>query len=113
MCYSRRQFKRRCKNYSPARVEHENFYTVSAIDNNDDFAYFSNYGDSENNGTPIDFAAPGVGIESTWKDGGYNTISATSMAAPHVAGLLLLGNIQSDGTAKGDKDGSPDLIAEH
>ncbi|MEK7516900.1 MAG: S8 family serine peptidase [Patescibacteria group bacterium] len=35
----------------------------------------------------VEFAAPGVLVESAWKDGGYRTISGTSMATPHVTGL--------------------------
>ena len=71
-------------NYSPARVEHGNVYTNCLI-------YWSNFG------TAIEFAAPGVGILSTKKGGGTTTMSGTSMSAPHVAGLLLLGNVNSDG----------------
>lgn len=93
-------------NHSPARANHPNIYTVSAMDINDNFASFSNFGNP-----PIEFCAPGVSIKSTWKNGGYNTISGTSMASPHVCGLLLLGAITADGTVNGDPDGNPDSIA--
>ncbi len=95
-------------NYSPARVNGSTIFTVSAIDVNDVFASFSNWANP-----PIDYAAPGVSILSLWKDGGTNTISGTSMATPHVCGLLLLGSIQADGTAINDPDGNPDPIAHY
>ena len=75
------------------------------MDVNDDWAYFSNYGNP-----PVDYCAPGVAIFSTWKSGGYNTISGTSMAAPHAAGVLLLGNASTDGTVNGDPDNNADPI---
>lgn len=94
-------------NYSPARVEYNNVWTVSAIDDTDTFASFSNYGNP-----PIEYAAPGVDILSLWYGGGTDTISGTSMASPHVAGVLLAtgGNASTNGTAIGDPDGDADPI---
>lgn len=70
-------------NHSPARANDPNIYTIAASDSDNSFASFSNYGPE------VDYCAPGVSVESTWKNGGYNTISGTSMAAPHAAGVLL------------------------
>ncbi|AHM59789.1 peptidase s8 and s53 subtilisin kexin sedolisin [Flammeovirgaceae bacterium 311] len=92
-------------NHSPARANGTNVYTISAMNSDNRWASFSNFGNP-----PVDYCAPGVSINSTWKDGGYNTISGTSMAAPHAAGVLLLGAFTTDGTVIGDPDGNPDGI---
>ena len=90
---------------SPASANGPNIYTISAMSQGDNWASFSNYGNP-----PVDFCEPGVAITSTWKGGGYNTISGTSMASPHACGLLLLGNLSNGGTVSGDPDGQADTI---
>uniref|UniRef100_UPI0032176AD3 S8 family serine peptidase n=1 Tax=uncultured Draconibacterium sp. TaxID=1573823 RepID=UPI0032176AD3 len=93
-----------CYFYSPAHNEGTNIYTISACDINDNWAYFSNYG------TPVDYCEPGYSIYSTYKDGGYATLSGTSMAAPHMAGILLWGTPAEEGTVNNDPDNNADPI---
>ncbi|OAA61421.1 alkaline serine protease [Cordyceps fumosorosea ARSEF 2679] len=66
---------------------------VGATTRVDARAYFSNYGPC------VDVHAPGVEITSTWLNGGTNTISGTSMAAPHVAGIAA--GLMANGVVNG------------
>ena len=76
-------------NYSPASASNNepDIFAIGAFDKKDQSAYFSNYGGPNN---LVDYFMPGVAVKSTWKDGNYKTISGTSMAAPHYAGLVAL-----------------------
>lgn len=71
-------------NYSPAASKKA--ITVGASSKKDKMAYFSNVGPC------VDIFAPGMDITSSWigSPKAVNTISGTSMASPHVAGVLAL-----------------------
>lgn len=108
-------------NFSPAAFD--NVLTVSALadfdgapggngsptcrsDQDDTLADFSNWGSA------VDIAAPGVCIRSTYpvEQGGYGTISGTSMASPHAAGALaILASADNPGNAS-DVDALYDAV---
>lgn len=106
-------------NRSPASAA--NVTSVAASDSSDARASFSNYGSCTH------LYAPGVSITSAWLNGGTNTISGTSMASPHVAGVgalykaangdasfstirsWLTGNASS-GVITGNRTGTPNLL---
>ena len=105
-------------NYSPARAS--SAITVGSTAQGDSRSSFSNWGNC------VDIFAPGSDITSTSMSGGATTMSGTSMASPHVAGvaaLYLADNpnaspsqveqaLESNATsnAVGNPNGSPNLL---
>ncbi|CAJ0542787.1 Ff.00g002530.m01.CDS01 [Fusarium sp. VM40] len=107
---------------SPANAP--NALTVAAVDSSWRTASFTNYG------AGVDIFGPGVNILSTWigSTSATNTISGTSMACPHVAGLALylqvleglttpaavtnrIKALGTSGRVTGSLSGSPNLVA--
>jgi subtilisin family serine protease len=64
--------------------------TVGAVDRDDRLADFSSRGPTPDGRTKPDVVAPGVDILSALPGGGYGTESGTSMATPHVSGVVAL-----------------------
>ena len=112
-------------NFTPARVNNSNVWTVSAFRQGDQFVqtfdwntpncnpFQSPYVGSNFSNPPVDFSGPGESVLSLWKNGGTLTTCGTSMAAPHIAGLLLASpnQIVTDGYVTNDPDGNSDPIA--
>ncbi len=91
--------------YSPQRLQTSNSWCIGNMTNVDAPASGSNFGSS------VDRWAPGTAVWSTWLNGQFNNISGTSMASPHVAGILLLRGNSTGTDGSVTKGGSTAPIA--
>jgi len=73
--------------YAPACINATNVVTVASMTCSFGWSSFSNYGIA-----PCDYIATGSSVYSTYLNGTYATLSGTSMATPHVAGIMQIRN---------------------
>jgi len=103
-----------CTSISTPAAIYDASFTIGATNSSDTLSGFSSRGpvsvDGSNRMKP-DVSAPGEGIRSSLPGGGYSgaTWSGTSMAAPHVAGLVAL-LISVNPGLRGNVDSLEDLI---
>ena len=100
--------------FSPANAgDHPNVYTVSAVDSAYTMASWSNWDriDASDSVDDVDLAAPGVGVLSYFQGGQLAYLSGTSMAAPHVAGLLLTDGVKAGSLVTSVVAGTADPFA--
>ena len=103
-----------CSTISTPAAIYDASFTVAATDSSDMIASFSSRGPvvlGDNTPAKPDISAPGVSVRSTIPGGGYSYKSGTSMATPHVAGLVAL-LIAAQPELAGDVDAIEAVIKE-
>jgi len=81
-------------NYQPACVNSTNIVTVTNMRCDKTYYNDPTYGGNYNTSSsgPVDWIATGTSVYSTYLNGGYATLTGTSMATPHVAGIMQIRN---------------------
>ncbi len=101
-----------CSTVNDPAAIYDSSFTVGATDNFGNIASFSSHGpvtvDGSNRRKP-DISAPGLNVRSSVPGGGYGSMSGTSMAGPHVAGLAAL-LISAEPALRGHPDQIEELI---